>query len=260
MTIGITIKQPIGVGDALQFSSVFENYYRTHNKKLIAMEQHWFLDHNPYVNREFEERKPEKIIQMWNFPAQWEWPVIKRQPVERQIVYLSNAEIWAAVVDSKVFLNRPRLYQYEDFPFEDRKTILLHTNGKSHGDMPPYIIEHVIKKYGKTGQLYRIGNPPPDTYTHQIPQINTPSLWELARVISQARMVIGMDSGPSWVAACYPDVLVKKLRTKPNPPSEFHDWVPLERRNIHSFWDDRCHMIFNASEQDIGFTYSYRKI
>jgi hypothetical protein len=125
--------------------------------------------------------------------------------------------------------------------------------------MPTHIVEHVIKKYGKTGELFRIGNPKDNLYP-DIPIINTPTLWDLAYTISEARMLIGMDSAPSWVAACYPDVIVKKIRTKPNPPERFNDWVPLDIRNIHAHWDSREHMIFNTSEQDIGFTWSYKKI
>lgn len=261
MTIGIAIKTTIGIGDALQYSSVFENYFRAKNEKLVAMDKHWFLEHNPYVipYEDAPGQTPGKIIQMWNFsPTQYEWPIPKRRD-ERPKVYLSNAEIWATVLGVPVFLNRPRLYRFEDYPFEERKMILLHTNGVSHGEMPTHIVQHVISKYGKTGQLFRIGNPTDNLYP-EIPRIPTATLWDLAELISKACMLIGMDSAPSWIAACYSDVIVKKLRTKPNPPDRFFDWVPLDIRNIHSHWDDRCHMIFNASEDDIGFTTSFRKI
>lgn len=260
MNIGIAIKPTIGIGDALQFSSLFENYYRTMGKKLYAMDQHWFLDHNPYVLKKDDAVTLDKVVQMWNFsPTQWEWPVPKRKNDDHKPkVYLSNAEIWATLLGVSTFLNRPRLYQFEDYPYERREMILLHTNGVSHGEMPPHVVEHVIKKYEKTGCLFRIGNPKPDIY--KIPVIQTPTLWDLANVISKAKMLIGVDSAPSWIAACYPDVIVKKLRTKPNPPELFEDWIPLDIRNIHSHWDDRCHQIYNASERDYGFTYSYKRI
>lgn len=257
--IGIAIKPTIGIGDALQYSSLFENYYRAKGEKLMAIDHHWFLEYNPYVIPFDPNVKLEKTIQMWNFsPTQYQWPIPKRIE-DRPKVYLSNSEIWAALLGVKVTMNRPRIYRFEDFPFEDRKMILLHTNGVSHGEMAPHIVDHIVKKYGKTGNLYRIGNPTDNLYP-DIPKIHTATLWDLAEVISKSRMLIGMDSSPSWIAACYPDVIVKKLRTKPNPPHRFEDWVPLEINNIHSHWDDRCHMIFNTSEDDIGFTMSYRKI
>lgn len=261
MTIAIAIKPTIGIGDALQYSSLFENYFNAKGQKLIAMDRHWFLEYNPYVVH-FEPESmsiPTKIMQMWNFsPTQYQWP-IPRRTEQRPAVYLSNAEIWASLFDVPVVLNRPRLYRFEDFPFDERQLILLHTNGVSHGHMPAHIVDHIFRKYGQSGNLVRVGNPKDGLYP-DIPIIQTPTLWDLASIISQARMFIGMDSAPSWIAACYPDVVVKKIRTKPNPPSMFGDWVPLEIRNIHSHWDDRCHMIFNTSEQDIGFTYSYRRI
>lgn len=261
MTIGIAIKQTIGIGDALQYSSLFENYFRSKNEKLYVVTKHWFLDHNPYVIQ-YDDKSghaPKNVVQMWNFsPTQYQWPIPQRRE-ERPKVYLSNAEIWASLLGVQVFLNRPRLYKFEEYSYEERKMILLHTNGKSHGDMPKHVIDHVVNKYGKTGNLFRIGNVTDDLYP-EIPRIQTNTLWDLAETISKASMLIGVDSGPSWIAACYPDVIVKKLRTKPNPPDRFADWVPLDIRNIHSHWDDRCHMIFNVSEHDIGFTTSYRKI
>lgn len=256
--LGISIKPTIGIGDALQFSSLPENYYQATGNRLIDVSRPWFFDFNPFVVRDGRNHLkavPEKVIEMWNFsPKQFDWPVPKERDAK---VYLSNAEIWAGVFNVPASLNRPRLYMHEDYPFKDREIILLHTHGKSHGVMPDHVITHVLKKYGPTKQLYHIG--PKDTPDLRIPKIGTATLWDLAAVISKARMLIGVDSGPSWIAACYPDVVVKKLRTKP-VAERFKNWVPLEIGNIHSHWDDRCHQIFNPSEQDVGFTSSYRKI
>lgn len=250
---GISIKSKIGVGDGLQFSSVPENYFRHTGVRLIDVSKPWFFDHNPFVVRDTADA-PQKVREMWNFsPVQYEWPKIKDR---KHNVYLSNAEISAAVWGVPTVLNRPRLYQFEDFPFEKREAILLHVDGVSHGVMPEHVIDHVLRKYIKTGRLRQIGLNPPSL---GVPTIRTETLWDLAQVISEASMLICVDSGPSWIAACYPDVVVKKLRTKPTP-EHFKTWVPLAYDNIHSFWDDRCHQIFNPSEEDVGFTSSYRKI
>lgn len=260
--IGITIKPTIGIGDALQYSSLPENYYKANGKKLIDLSRPWFFDFNPYVTR--ETIRPQKTIEMWNFgPSQYEWPSPRGKDIylgtsqrERCVgVYLSNAEIWASLFKVPVVMNRPRLYQYEEFPFEKREKIILHTSGRSHGVMPRYIVDHILAKYNNC-PIYHIG----EGNVYGLPQIDTPTLWDLAREVSKARMFIGVDSGPSWIAACYPDVILKKVRTKPNPPQYFDDWVPLERLNVHSHWDDRCAMIYNTSEKDIGFTWSYKRI
>lgn len=251
MQPGIAIKPTIGIGDALQFSSVPENYYRSRGVKLVDVNRPWFFDHNPFVIRD-ENVKPTKTTEMWNFsPKQYDWPKVRAHGV-----YLSNAEIHASVWGVPAVLNRPRLYRFEDFPYEKREKILLHTDGKSHGAMPKEIIDHILKKYMPTKRLYQIGK---SELSLGIPRIETPTLWDLAQVISEAQMVIGMDSGPSWIAACFPDVVVKKVRVKPSP-DVFKSWVPLAFDNIHSHWDDRCHQIFNTSDEDVGFTYSYRKI
>jgi hypothetical protein len=251
--LGMMIKPYIGLGDGLQFSSAPENYFRTTGKKILDINRPWFFDHNPYVVRD-DKIKPERTIEMWNFgPAhdKYQWPRLRPQNV-----YLSNAEIWAAVLNVPVVLNRPRLYKFEDFPFHEREMILLHIDGRSHGDMPEHVIDHVIRKYKPTKRLYQIGK---SAREFGIPKITTQTFWDLAAVISKAQMLIGIDSGPAWIAACYPDVVVKKLRTKPDP-EELEKWVPLHVDNIHSHWDDRCHQIFNPTEDDIGFTTSYRRI
>lgn len=256
-TYGIAIASHIGIGDALQFSSLPENFFIGRNgKKLYDISKPWFFDHNPFVVRD-DRVRIDKKTQLWNFPSQFEWPSPRKE--DKPKVYLSNAEIWASVFNVPVVLNRPRLYRFEDFPFEKRKIILLQIGGRSHGEMPQHIVEHVIKKYAPTNQLYTIGLENFET-KYGLRKIETSSLWDLAEVISQARMFIGIDSGPSWISACYPDVVTKIVRTKPNPPELFKDWIPLEQRNIHSHWDSRERITHNVSEKDVGFTYSYRRI
>lgn len=255
--IGIEIKSTIGVGDALQYSSLPENYFAATGQKLIDVSHPWFFDKNPYVVRTTE--KPERVQQMWNFsPTVYEWPNPREK--DKPAVYNSNAEIWAAVFGVPVVMNRPRLYLFEEYPFHQREKIMLQLHGVSHGTMPENIVNHVVEKYG-VSNLSIVG-PVPEKYEYllkKFPHEYTPTLWHLAEKISQARMLIALDSGPAWIAACYPDVIVKKVRTKPLPEN-FEKWVPLEQRNIHSHWDDRCHMIHNTSDRDIGFTWGYKRI
>lgn len=250
--IGISIKPTIGIGDALQYSSLPENYFKATGQKLIDVSKPWFFDFNPYVVR--GDIYPTKTYEMWNFsPKQYDFPIPRP---ERPAVYLSNAEIWAGVLGVPCVLNRQRLYRFEDYPFNKREIILLQTSGKSHGEMPEHIVQHVLRKYSATGKLHHIG--PGNTYG--LPSLGVKAtLWDLAEELSKIRMLICLDSGPSWIASCYPDVIVKKVRTKPTPDM-FKDWIPLEIRNIHSHWDDRCHQIYNVTEEDIGFTYAYTRI
>jgi hypothetical protein len=252
MGIGITMESTRNLGDRLQFSSLPENFFRITGQKLIDVSKPWFFDHNPYVLR---DQEPRRKVELWNFPKKYEWP----KP--RQSVYLSNAELHCAVMGlENPPLNRPRLYKFEDYYFDKRDRILLHPFGISHGQMPDHVLKHVIDKYKATGTLFQIGLPTdPDI---GIKRIVTSTLWDLAEVISKARMYIGVDSGPAWIAACYPDVVIKKLRTKfQGGYCEPKDWVPLDVKNYDSHWDDQSlFKIYNCFEDDVGFTSSYRKI
>lgn len=251
--IGITAAKAKGIGDRVQFTSVPENYFRMTGERLIDMDNAWYFDDNPFVVR---GKTPTKVIDLWNFsPMKYDWPV---PPEPRPPVYLSNAEIWARVVGlESTPLIRPRLYRHEDFPFEKREKIYLHTDGKSHGDLPEEIVRHVLQKYGPTKQLHIIGIAPKNTYG--LPHVKTETLWDLAKVLSEARMLIGCDSGPSWIAACYPDVIVKKVRTRP-AMDRYDTWTPLSVKNNHSHWDDRMFQIFVPDEKDVGAFQSYRKL
>jgi hypothetical protein len=253
--IGISIKPTIGIGDALQYSSLPENYFRATGRKLIDVSRPWFFDHNPFVDR---DSLPTKTIEMWNFsPTQYEYPNPRKDG--KPAVYLSNAEIWCAVHNVPCVMNRPRLYRFEDVPFERRQHILLHTSGISHGEMPEHIVNHIIAKYGRMS-LWHVGPRNSRQKDYGLPNIITPTLWNFAELVAKARMFISMDSGPSWISACYPDVITKIVRTKPTDPNDFLNWVPLEVRNIHSHWCDRARSEYNVTEDDIGHTWSYRRI
>lgn len=250
----IKIRQ-VGIGDGVQFTSLSENYYRTFGRKLIDISRPWYFDYNPYVDRitQIADVNEKDQIELWNYPKKYEWPRV------RDSVYLSNAEIHASLFNIKhPKLIRPRLYRFEDFKFNDREMILFHPFGKSHGAMPEHVIDHVLKKY-RSDHLYQIGlSTEPDI---GIKRIKTETMWDLAEIISKSRMLIGIDSGPSWIACCYPDVVVKRVRVKfQYGYCEPNEWVPLDVKNPHSFWDDRAAQIFNTSDEDIGFTQSYKRL
>jgi hypothetical protein len=255
--IAITVKPEIGMGDKLQFTSLPENYFRATGKKLVDSSRCWIFDHNPYVDRD-AEGKVSKSIELWNFGGHKDkWAFKAPRSEGRPGVFVSNAEIWATALGVSVSLNRPRLYAFEDFPYAERELIILHTDGRSHGAMPAHVLEHVVNKYRPTGRLVQVGLNP--VMGIGVPHLPTDSLWDLAEIISKASMYIGVDSGPSWIAACYPDVRLKVLRTKP-AAHLFEGWVPLDLKNIHSYWDDRCRETFNPSPLDVGFTQSYLRI
>lgn len=249
---GISIRQ-VGIGDGVQFTSLPENFYFATGERLIDISKPWYFDNNPYVIRDIE---PRDVIELWNYPKKYDWPKIRTTDI-----YLSNAEIHLSIFGlSDPVLTRPRLYRFEEaVGYEDRKTILFHPQGRSQGRLPDHVINHVIKKY-QGCDLIQIGLPTdPDI---GLPRAKTETLWDLSQLISRCKLFIGVDSGPAWIAACYPDVQIKKIRIKfQHGYREPKDWVPLERENPHSYWDDlTLSQIYNCERWSIGFTRSYLEI
>lgn len=244
--IGLSVKKTIGIGDAVQFTSAPENYFRATGQKVVDVQSHWVFNHNPYVIR--GAPRPVKTYELWNY---------KPEPSPRQGVYLSLAERYAQIMGVPCVMSRPRLYRFEDnIRYSSRRMILFQTEGVSHGTLPDHIIRHVKEKY-QSVDLYQFGLP--SMQDIGLPRICPVDVWDCARIISEAKMFIGPDSGPSWIAACYPDVINKIVRAKPSI-DVLKNWVPLNASNIHSHWDDRARMVYNLSDSDIGFTWGYRRI
>ncbi len=244
-----------GIGDVVQFTSLPENYYRATGRKLVDCGNCWAFDYNPYVLRNVEDLS--KVYHMWNYfcPEKMDHDPL---PHVRGSVYMTNAEIHLAVTGHRSpHLIRPKLYKFENSFKRDK--ILFHPFGKSHGALPKEVIDHVIKKY--KGQLTHLAVPS-DPHFMDMPRIEPDSYWSLACVISQHKMLIGVDSGPAWVAACYPDVIVKKIRVGfQDEKIAPKDWVPLSEKNPHAIWDDRTlFKMYWCGEDDLGFMESYRKI
>lgn len=249
---GIWVSEKIGIGDAVQFTSVPENYFRQFGEKLADHNRHWVFDHNPYVDRVSE--KVDESINLWDLHC-----LNSPKEVNGRTFFQSNAHAHARHFKYQIRLNRPRLYAHEHFPFYQRNEILLHVKGRSHGQLPLQVVEHVLEKYG-IERITLIGSAADWIYDLPMPaRRETKNIWDLVALIARARMLIGPDSGPSWIAQCYPDVLVKKVRLLPSVEA-LHDWMPLEWCRLGSHWDDRSAMVYNPSDDDAGFTWSYRKI
>lgn len=248
---GIKIGNAIGIGDAIQFTSIPENYFKHFGEKLVDIDSHWVFDFNPYVIRNVE--RVSEVFQLWTLHCV-DTPTLFRE----RTTMLSNAEAHSRHFNYPVVLNRPRLYQFEYYPYEQRQHVFLHVKGRSHGALPEHVVRHVLDKYGD--RVVVIG--PQEDWIYDLPlkrHIHPKSMWELAAIISKAHMFIGVDSGPSWVAQCYPDVITKKVRMFPSVEA-LKNWVPLEWCRLGSYWDDRSAQIHNPSENDAGFTWSYQRL
>jgi hypothetical protein len=173
---------------------------------------------------------------------------------------MNNAEAHLSILGYRdPYLIRPRLYIYEDFPFYERKNIIFHPWGKSHRHLPKKVIDHVVAKYNHEN-FYQIGSEN-DPIIPSVKKLNTPDIWSLIKVIAECRLFIGVASGPSLIAACYGDVVLKQIRTIwQGGKYAGKNWVPLLTSHDHSIWDSREYYQFNCTEEPVGFTETFLRI
>ena len=262
--LGITLGEAAGLGDKLQFSSFPENHFRNTGEKVVDLDRSWIFDHNPYVVRDVA---PSRTVDLWTAP----WPM-RRQITHEQYtakpVFASLAERTSSIFGHVAYLRHPRLYRFEDLPRLERR-VVLHTTGKN---IPPRtnqgedaqrilseeIIGHVRATY-RDYEIVQVGAKE-DVDAGVVDCRGLPDLWEMAKVIAQAAIFIGVDSGPSWIAACYPRVFRKKVLVQYPPEFLRSQFVPMHVLNLHVHWHDMSCLYYNRTRDDAGVTYSYLKL
>ena len=262
--LGITLRGANGLGDKLQFSSFPENYYRNTGEKVIDIDSIWIFDHNPFVIR---GSRPTRVIDLWSYP----WPQragVSPQQFVAKPIFSSIAERTAGIFDHVVYLRHPRLYAYEHLAKLERR-VILHTTGQTFQprmgeDQPKVlseeIIDHVRTKYhNRNYEVIQVGSSQ-DRDAHVIDCRGIDNIWDTVRLISQAGIFIGVDSGPSWVAASYRGIFAKKILMQYSPDFLRSSFVPMHLMIPHQHWYDASFIYFNRSQDDAGITYSYLKV
>ena len=261
--LGITLGEAAGLGDKLQFSSFPENHFRNTGEKVVDLDRSWIFDHNPYVVRDVA---PSRTIDLWAAP----WP-LRRQITHEQYaakpVFFSLADRTASIFNYTAYLRHPRLYRYEDLPRLERR-VVLHTTGKNipprtqQGEdaprvLTPEIIEHVKAAYAGY-EIMQVGSK--EDVDAGVVDCRGAELWEVAKITAQAGIFIGVDSGPYWIAACYPRIFRKKVLMQ--YPAEYlhRQFVPMHVITLHVHWHDLSCLYFNRTKDDAGVTYSYLKL
>jgi hypothetical protein len=262
--LGITFRGAQGLGDKLQFSSFPENYFRNTGEKVVDVDRAWIFDHNPHVIR---DAAPDRVIDLWTAP----WPLrqgMTHQQYAAKPVFFSLAERTSSIFNHTAYLRHPRLYQFEDLPRLDRR-VVLHTTGKSippqkaQGEDAPRIlsgeiIEHVRSVY-RDHEIVQVGSKE-DVDAGVVDCRGIPDIWEVVRIIAQAGTFIGVDSGPYWIAACFPRIFRKKVLMQYPPDYLRRQFVPMHIINLHVHWHDLSCLYFNRSRDDAGVTYSFLKL
>jgi hypothetical protein len=270
--LGITIKGAPGLGDKLQFSSFPENYYRNTGEKVIDLDEIWLFDHNPYVVRGVA---PTKVNHLFIEP----WPAMKGVNYKDFIakpVFFSLAERACSIFGHTDYLRHPRLYRFEDLPMLEKR-VVLHTTGQLSDHLtgepsPPKsqfgedqarvlseeILEHVRRVYSGY-EIIQIGSKQ-DRDARVIDCRGLPDIWETVKIVAQASVFIGVDSGPYWIAACYPRVFRKKVMVQYSAEYLRRHFVPMHMLQGHVHWHDYSCLYFNRTTEDAGVTYSYLKL
>ena len=262
--LGITFKGASGIGDKLQFSSFPENYFRNTGEKVIDLDRAWIFDHNPYVVR---DAIPERVVDLWAQP----WPLKERVTREEYVskpVFSSLAERTGTIFNHVAYLRHPRLYRFEDLPRLEKR-VVLHTTGKriqphaALGEdhfrvLSEEIIRHVREAYSGY-EIVQVGSKE-DVDAQVIDLRGIPDIWEVVKIIAQSSIFIGVDSGPYWIAACYPGIFRKKVLMQ--YPAEYlrKSFVPMHVLNAHVHWHDASCIYYNRTIDDAGISYSYLKI
>jgi len=262
--LGISIVGAQGLGDKLQFASFPENHFRNTGEKVIDVDRCWFFDHNPYVVR---DAAPDRIVNLWTarYPAQS--GLQTRQIVEKP-VFFSLAERHCTILGHVAYLRHPRLYRFEDLP-QIRNRVVLHTTGKNlppvveHGEdrqrvLPTEIIDFVRHTY-RDHEILQIGARD-DVDAHVTDCRGIEDLWEVARIVAQASIYIGVDSGPYWIAECFPRIFRKRVLVQYPPEFLRKSFVPMHTLNPNWHWHDFSCLYYNRSEDDAGVTFSYLKL
>ena len=247
MKLGIATPNHVS-GDAIQYSCVPENYFRTTGEKLIDVSKSFVFDHNPFVLR---DEKPDDVINLWthHFP----------HTDEDSNRYLSKSERWCAGLGIKMFLRHPRLYIYENIekaPLGESRTISVHCSGKSRGHLSDKIVEHIRQKYEKYN-IIQVGGTR-DRTTSFI-DFRGANFWESARTIANSDIFIGIDSAMYHVSRCYPSVrrkvIIQDNHFNKEQLKKFHPF-----REGFDDWIDFDTEYFNEFDYDIGVTNALHKI
>lgn len=234
-----------GIGDQIMTSSFPENFFRNTGIKLIDLTNNWIFDHNPYIVR-------------------GETPDVILNHLQRQIEIINNGtrKDWKSDAEEicnnfgikKIFLRSPRLYKFEDSETK-KDMVVVHTTGKTVGSMPRKIIEQIAENY-KNYHIVQIGSSS-DVETPFEKKINL-SKWDTAKIISEAAIYIGVNSGFYHVANCYPKVR-KKIVLQELTEDILLEFEP-KKTSKNFEWYDYNIEYFNKFNYDIGSTNSFMKI
>lgn len=240
-----------GIGDKLQFSSFPENWFLEKNEKIIDLENCWIFDHNPFVAR---GEKPSQKFDLW-----FESANLNQKQRQGKIKHklLGMPHRICAHFDIPCKVRRPRLYLYEDV-IPDPKCVTVHAVGKSEGGkISKETADYIDKNYGHC-KIFQVGGKDDPKLSKNWIDCLGMGMWETAHTIASCGTFIGVNSGLSHVANCYPKVR-KKIIVNQYSKEQLVNWIPTQYPEWTA-WIDFGWEYYNVYDYDIGATYSHKLI
>ena len=263
------------IGDQVCTTSFPENYYNETGKKLaIDNPKIWAFKYNPYV--EFFTPNQTRTFLTINFiPDTRVQELATRYQNSYENLAIGSQAEWlcsnALIKNPK--LRHPRLYRYEDEKIIPNK-VVVHTTGKINRPNEPEIryglgedatrsmsqniIEQIAENYDGW-DIYQIGGKNDTPMVGKFTDLRGIDLWETAQHIAQSARFIGINSGMMHIAHCYPRV-EKRIVMNELSNEAISKWIIGDIRNLSFAWYDSASTVFNKTDHDISYTYSYRKI
>lgn len=243
MNLGIITPRNVGIGDAIQYGCVPENYHRNTGKKIIDLSRSFVFDYNPFVSR---DQDADEVVDLWN------------HEFKPGYHFLSKSERWCNGLGlKKCYLRHPRLYIHENIGYRDfAPTISVHCSGKTRGHLSDRVIEVIQNKY-RDFRIFQIGGEK-DRKTPFTDKRGLP-FFESAKIIAESSVFIGIDSAMYHVARCYPQVRRKVIIQN----DHFNEEQLLKFRPYKEGFDDWIDYdteYFNEFDYDVGITNSLYKI
>jgi hypothetical protein len=216
------------------------------------MSKTWVYDYNPYVLRDI---KPDIVLDMNEKISNSYKCYDTKYPT-------SMAWILSKMLDINLFLRHPRLYRFED-NIPNENLIAIHTTAKGNdptrqGHIPENILTHLFQIY-KDYKIFQVGGK--DDFKIKSPNVFDKTglnYWDTAEIISKCLAFIGMNSGHTILANCFPRVQ-KKVILSSGP--YLQTMIPESQiAGSYGNWIDFNWQYYNNTENDIGVSMSYLKI
>lgn len=220
-------------------------------ERLIDVDKSWIFDYNPYVIRTEENYTNLEIIDIWNnigVPG-------KDDDWKKSSIIKSISERTCDLFNFKTYLRHPRLYNFEKIPLKSNQ-IVVHLQGRSFGNVPDYVAEQILKNY-EGFDLILIGSEDNKYIPGFINKLGL-DLWNTTKLISESPIYIGLSSGFLSISFCYPRINKKVLLMENS--NILKELIPMDSNNSNYHWLDHSFSFFNIKEEDIGVSFSYKKI